>query len=437
MGHDLKIAEGRLLNTIHETAAKWGAAGVWGSGATETGCRRMALTDLDKGVRDWFVEETKALGCTVKVDEMGSIFAIYPGKNAGKPTGIGSHLDTQPNGGRYDGIYGVLSGLEVLRTIKDNGYEPNYPIAVVDWTNEEGARFPVSCIALAVWAGIASKKEGYELMSTDDKVPVSYGAELERIGYQGETPADHRHNPLAAHFEIHIEQGPILEHEKRKIGVVVGVQAYHWQHIVVRGRSSHAGTTPMHTRSDALHMASKMIGSAIDIAKRQGGLATVGTISLEPSSINVIPDTVTFSLDTRHEKDAQLEQINAAIEEAFQQIAKEGCDSAEAALPVDVEHQFIQRSAAVSFNQTNIDTVRLSAEELFGKDGIRDITSGAGHDSCSTSKVVPTSMIFIPSKDGISHNPKEYSSPEDVANGFQVLLASVLKYDELRGEGKV
>lgn len=434
MATQLKITEGRLLNTIHETAAKWGAAGVWGSHHTETGCCRLALSDLDKGVRDWFVEETKALGCTVKVDEMGSIFAIYPGKNEGPPTGIGSHLDTQPNGGRYDGIYGVLSGLEVLRTMKDNNFVPNFPVAVVDWTNEEGARFPKTCIASCVWAGLMTKKEAYKVESITDKVPVSYGAELERIGYKGTTPSNHTENPLAAHFEIHIEQGPVLEHEKKKIGIVVGAQAYHWQQIIVKGRSSHAGTTPMHTRSDALHIASKMICSAIDIAKSHGGLATIGTISLEPSSVNVIPEKVMFTLDTRHVEDAILETINADIAKEFEKLVEIGSDPAQTALPLEVEHELLVHSEAIKFNETNIATVRQSAIELFGEENVREITSGAGHDSCSTSHVVPTSMIFIPSKNGISHNPEEYSSPEEVANGFEVLLATIVKYDELRAK---
>jgi hydantoinase/carbamoylase family amidase len=434
MATQLKITEGRLLNTIHETAAKWGAAGVWGSHHTETGCCRLALSDLDKGVRDWFVEETKALGCTVKVDEMGSIFAIYPGKNEGPPTGIGSHLDTQPNGGRYDGIYGVLSGLEVLRTMKDNNFVPNFPVAVVDWTNEEGARFPKTCIASCVWAGLVTKEEAYKVESITDKVPVSYGAELERIGYKGTTPSNHTENPLAAHFEIHIEQGPVLEHEKKKIGIVVGAQAYHWQQIIVKGRSSHAGTTPMHTRSDALHSASKMICSAIDIAKSHGGLATIGTISLEPSSVNVIPEKVMFTLDTRHVEDAILETINADIAKEFEKLVEAGSDPAQTALPLEVEHELLVHSEAIKFNETNIATVRQSAIQLFGEENVREITSGAGHDSCSTSHVVPTSMIFIPSKNGISHNPEEYSSPEEVANGFEVLLATIVKYDELRAK---
>lgn len=434
MATQLKITEGRLLNTIHETAAKWGAAGVWGSHHTETGCCRLALSDLDKGVRDWFVEETKALGCTVKVDEMGSIFAIYPGKNEGPPTGIGSHLDTQPNGGRYDGIYGVLSGLEVLRTMKDNNFVPNFPVAVVDWTNEEGARFPKTCIASCVWAGLVTKEEAYKVESITDKVPVSYGAELERIGYKGTTPSNHTENPLAAHFEIHIEQGPVLEHEKKKIGIVVGAQAYHWQQIIVKGRSSHAGTTPMHTRSDALHIASKMICSAIDIAKSHGGLATIGTISLEPSSVNVIPEKVMFTLDTRHVEDAILETINADIAKEFEKLVEAGSDPAQTALPLEVEHELLVHSEAIKFNETNIATVRQSAIQLFGEENVREITSGAGHDSCSTSHVVPTSMIFIPSKNGISHNPEEYSSPEEVANGFEVLLATIVKYDELRAK---
>ncbi len=232
----LTIKQGRLIETIHETA-NWGAKGVWGPESTQTGVCRLALSDLDKKVRDWFVQETEKLGCQVKIDEMGNIFAIYPGKNQGPPIGIGSHLDTQPNGGRYDGILGVLLGLEVLRTLKDNNYTPNYPIAVIDWTNEEGARFPTSMVSSGVWAGKIPLETAWSLKSLDVN-PVSMKHELERIGYNGDVKASYLENPLACHFELHIEQGPVLENEKKKIGVVTGVQAFEWNLVTVTGPCS-------------------------------------------------------------------------------------------------------------------------------------------------------------------------------------------------------
>lgn len=430
----LKIKSGRLLETIHETA-KWGAKGVWGPESTQTGVCRLALSDLDKEVRDWFVQETEKLGCQVKIDEMGNIFAIYPGKNQGPPIGIGSHLDTQPNGGRYDGILGVLLGLEVLRTLKDNNYIPNYPIAVIDWTNEEGARFPTSMVSSGVWAGKISLENAWSLKSLDIN-PVTMKHELERIGYQGEVEASYLENPLACHFELHIEQGPVLENEKKKIGVVTGVQAFEWNLVTITGKSSHAGTTPMNTRSDALMIASKIILMAIETASQQGGLATVGTLDLEPRSVNVIPNIVKFSLDVRHVKDDNLEKIMKEIKTKATEIAQTNINSP-FAKPLTVEFENLITSPAINFNQTNIDTVRNSALQLFKENEIRDIVSGAGHDSCFTSSRVPTSMIFIPSKNGVSHTPEEYSSPEEVENGFQVLLRSVLLYDEMRGNGSV
>lgn len=427
----LTIKQGRLIETIHETA-NWGAKGVWGPESTQTGVCRLALSDLDKKVRDWFVQETEKLGCQVKIDEMGNIFAIYPGKNQGPPIGIGSHLDTQPNGGRYDGILGVLLGLEVLRTLKDNNYTPNYPIAVIDWTNEEGARFPTSMISSGVWAGKIPLETAWSLKSLDVN-PVSMKHELERIGYNGDVKASYLENPLACHFELHIEQGPVLENEKKKIGVVTGVQAFEWNLVTVTGKSSHAGTTPMNTRSDAIMMASKIILMTIEVASREGGLATVGTLDLEPRSVNVIPNIVKFSLDVRHVKDDKLEKIMNEIKTKAAEITQTNINSS-FAKPLTVEFQNLITSPAINFNQTNIDTVRKSALQLFKKNEIRDIVSGAGHDSCFTSSRVPTSMIFIPSKDGVSHTPEEYSSPEEVENGFQVLLRSVLLYDEMRGE---
>lgn len=429
----IKIQKGRLVDTIHQTA-KWGAKGVWGPGPTETGVCRLALSDLDKSVRDWFVKETTDLGCKIKIDQVGNTFAIFPGKNNDAlPTGVGSHLDTQPSGGRYDGILGVLSGLEVLRTLKENNIVPNYPIALINWTNEEGARFPISMVALGVWAEAIPLETCLNLESIDDEIPTTFGEELKRIGYAGDVAASYKENPLACHFEIHIEQGPILEHEGKKIGVVVGGQAFEWNLVTVTGRSSHAGTTPMNTRSDALLMTSKIIIMAIEIATAHGGVATIGTLHLAPQSVNVIPNEVKFSLDVRHVEDEVVAKIVSEIKTKAAEICELGIGS-KLAKPLSVKFENLTTSPAIKFNQTNIDTVKKAALLLFDEKDIREITSGAGHDSCYASKRVPTSMIFIPSKDGVSHSPEEYSSPEDVDNGFQVLLRTVLLYDELRAE---
>ena len=430
----LVIKKGRLLSTIHETS-KWGAKGRWGPGETETGVCRLALSDLDKCFRDWLVDETESLGCEIKVDQVGNIFAILPGKNPGLPTAIGSHLDTQPSGGRYDGILGVLSGLEVLRTLKENNYVPNYPIALINWTNEEGARFPKSMVASGTWAKKIPLEECLNLMSLD-KEPVSFGDELKRIGYDGKVKASYLENPIAAHFEIHIEQGPILEKENKKIGVVVGGQAFEWNLVTVKGKSSHSGTTPLQVRSDALMSAAQIMLMAREVATMHNGLATVGTLELDPGSVNVIPGEVRFSLDCSHVEDEVLEVILKEIKEKAEQLAEANINSPTAE-PLLVKFENITTSKAIKFNQTNIDTVKAAARQIFKDDEIREITSGAGHDSCFVSTRVPTSMIFIPCKNGISHSPEEYSSPEDVHNGFQVLLRSVVLYDEMRALGIV
>lgn len=425
---NLIIEKGRLIETIHKTAENFGAKGIWGPESTQTGVCRLSLTDLDKQVRDWFIEETKALGCTIKIDEIGNIFAIYPGKDNSKPpTAIGSHLDTQPTGGRYDGIYGVLSGLEVLKTLKENNYTPNYPVAVIDWTNEEGARFPMSIMASSLWSEQISKETVYNLKSiTDDDPSITVEHELKRIGYIGETKASYKSNPIAAHFEIHIEQGPILEDEKKEIGIVVGVQAYTWYNVTISGKASHTGTTPLRARSDALLAAAKMIVRGNEIALKFDGLFSVGFLDLSPGVVNVIPSDVKFTMDLRHVKDDMLSDMLNQIKEEFGKIASFSGKE------LNVQYHHIYTSNSVTFNEDCINCVTDSSTELFGEDKVRNMVSGAGHDSCATSSRVPTSMIFIPSKNGVSHNPEEYSSPQQISNGFEVLLGAVLKYDELR-----
>ncbi|KAK6198809.1 beta alanine synthase [Scheffersomyces amazonensis] len=423
----LTIKPGRLLNTIHETAQRFGAKGVWGPESTQTGVCRLSLSDYDKGVRDWFVEQTKSLGCEVKIDEIGNIFAIYPGKNNdAKPTAIGSHLDTQPTGGRYDGVLGVLSGLEVLRTIKENGFVPNYPIALINWTNEEGARFPLSIMASSVWSEQIPLEQAYKLQSVTDIDPVTVEHELKRIGYLGPVKASYKTNPIAAHFEIHIEQGPVLEDANEKIGIVIGVQAYSWFKVRVYGKAQHTGTTPLAARSDAILAASKMIIKGNELAKKHNCLFSVGVFTLKPAVVNVIPEFVEFIIDVRNVKDDGLSAILEEIKDEFPKISKESGRN------LSVEFELIYTSNAVNFHSDCINCVRDSAISIVGKDKVREMISGAGHDSCATNSRVPTSMIFIPSKNGVSHNPEEYSSPEEIHTGLEVLLNAVLQYDAFR-----
>lgn len=427
---NLSIEKGRLLDTIHQTA-KIGAKGIWGSEPTETGVCRLSLSDLDKRVRQWFISEAKSLGCEIKVDKVGNIFAIYSGKNRGAPCAIGSHLDTQPTGGRYDGVLGVLAGLEVLRTMKDNNYVPNYPIAVVNWTNEEGARFPMSMMASSLWAENVPEELIMNLESITDQKPVTVEHELKRIGFNGELEASYKKNPLAAHFELHIEQGPVLENEKKKIGIVTGVQAYDWYKVTIQGRASHTGTTPLNARSDAIFAASQMITKCREIALKNNGLVSVGVLEVEPGVVNVIPKNVSFTYDARHIHDEGLLKINEDLVAEFKKIAdnSNGHSSTET-LRLEFEHMF--NSKAVHFHETCINCVRNASVELFGSDQVKEIVSGAGHDSCPISIRCPTSMIFIPSRNGISHNPEEFSTPEQINEGFEVLLRAVLSYDKSR-----
>lgn len=426
---DLKINSKELVETIHSTAEAFGAKGVWGPESTQTGVCRLALSDIDKQVKDWFIVETKKLGCTIKVDECGNIFATYPGKyNDQLATGMGSHLDTQPTGGRYDGIYGVLAGLQVLRTLHANNITPNFPITLVDWCNEEGARFPMSLMSSSVWAGVKSKEEIYALKDVfDNETTVLH--ELKRIGYLGDVECSHKANPLKCHFEIHIEQGPILEEYSKKIGVLTGAQAYNWLSVKISGMSQHTGTTPLEFRRDALLATSKIITGVNEIGKKYKGLASIAKLSLLPDVVNVVPGEVEFVLDIRHETDKGLAHIRhdslALIEEACLNKAGNGIK-----LPYTIEDPYPY--PATHFDPKLIDIIDESATSIVGDDLKYKMVSGAGHDSCATNLVIPTAMIFVPSKDGISHNPKEHTEPEELELGFRVLLETILRYDQSR-----
>lgn len=425
----LSITPGRLNSTILETGSQFGAAYRWGDEPHEFGMRRLAGTEEDGLMRDWFVKECESLGCKIKVDKIGNMFAVFQGKDkTGKPpTATGSHLDTQPEAGKYDGILGVLAGLEVLRTFKDNNYVPNYDVCVVVWFNEEGARFARSCTGSSVWSHDMTLQQAYQLMSVGEDKPESVQESLSKIGYIGDTPASYKENEIDAHFELHIEQGPILEDENKKIGVVTGVQAYHWAKITVKGVGAHAGTTPWRLRKDALLMSARMIVATADIAKSHQGLSTCGIIDAKPYSVNILPGEVSFTLDIRHPQDSVNEIILKEVKEEFSKLIKDN-----AAGPLTYDWEVLQISPAVKFNDTCIECVSRSALAQFEEKEVRQIWSGAGHDSCQTAPHVPTSMIFIPSKDGLSHNFYEYSTAEEVENGFKVLLQAIINYDNHR-----
>ncbi|CAO1621274.1 unnamed protein product [Parajaminaea phylloscopi] len=433
LSRGLRINADRLNATLHETC-QWGQAHRYGAASTETGMRRLTLSDSDKQVRDWFVQETEKLGCRVTVDQMGNIFASRPGRKEAPPTAMGSHLDTQPSGGRYDGILGVQAALETLRVLHENDIETEYPVAAINWTNEEGARFPQSVVSSQVWAGKVSLQDAWNLRETpalaEDPARLrTQKEELERIGYLGSTECSYKGYPLAAHFELHIEQGPILESKGKKVGVVQGGQAYRWYTLDIGGQDAHTGATPYANRADALLLASHIMVENKRLSLQHGGLCSTGILTLTPGSTNTIPGSVRLTLDMRHPSTAALLEMDKALQEQIQRLAS---DRSIQPRTCSTEMRLDVHSDAVDFHADTIACVRQSAEALVGADMVEDIWSGAGHDSCAVSKRCPTSMIFIPCKGGVSHNPVEYSSPEECAVGTQVLLDSVLAYDQKR-----
>jgi N-carbamoyl-L-amino-acid hydrolase len=411
---NLAIDGNRLWETIAETAA---------IGATaKGGVKRLTLTDLDRRVRDWFVAKCEAAGCRVSFDEMGNIFARRPGRDDTlPPIAIGSHLDTQPTGGKYDGIIGVLSGLEVLRTLNDAGIETRHPIEVIDWTNEEGSRFAPAMLSSGVFAGVFTRDWAY---AREDREGASFGAELERIGYRGEAACGS--HALAAHFEVHIEQGPILEAEEKTIGIVTGVQGMRWYEVTVTGRDSHAGSTPMRMRRDALLGASRMVQAVSEaaLAHAPDAVATVGLIEARPNSRNVVPGEVFFTIDLRHPSDEIVADMERRIEAACRAIA--------AAAELELGFEQVWDSPAVHFDPGCIGAVRDAAQALGYP--AREIVSGAGHDSAYIARVAPTTMIFVPCAEGLSHNELESATLGDVSAGANVLLRAVLATDERLAE---
>ncbi|KAL3427027.1 hypothetical protein PVAG01_00536 [Phlyctema vagabunda] len=413
--HGIRANGPRLWHDLHHTAQ-------WGAIPGSMGMARLTLSDEDKAVRDWFVKEARSFGCQIKIDGIGNIFAVLPGRNNDlAPIAMGSHLDTQPAGGRFDGILGVLSGLEVLRTIKESGELTYAPIAVVVWTNEEGARFNPGCTGSAVWAGWTRLSDA--LKQTDSE-GASIESELSRIGYAGPYLADHRMNPLSAHFELHIEQGPRLEKASKQIGVVCGVQGIRWYTAKVTGERAHAGSTPMSVRSDAVVGAAEIITLLRDRATELNGFATVGCVHVDRASSNTIAGDVTFSIDLRHRSAEGLEAMERNMRDRMEALTLRS---------PGLHFSLAQRweSPAVRFDDSMLSCVRAAASNELGVYGFIELDSNAGHDSVLTAACgVPSAMIFVPSKAGLSHCPEEFTSEEDCTVGVQVLLDSVLRYDD-------
>ena len=410
---NLKIDPQRLWDTLMDTA-KIG-------GTPKGGIRRLTLTDEDKRVRDWFRQQCEALGCTVAVDEVGTMFARREGKDPkATPIAMGSHLDTQPTGGKFDGNLGVLAGLEVLRTLHDLDYRTNAPIEVVNWTNEEGSRFAPAMVSSGVFGGALDRDWA---AARTDRDGVTFGAALEAIGYRGAEPCGA--HPLSAFFELHIEQGPILENENKMIGVVTGVQGMRWYEVTATGQDAHTGATPMYLRKNALLGAARAIEAIDAIARAHApdAVGTVGLIENRPNSRNVIPGEVFFTIDLRHPDETTLDVLESEFRAALA--------SCLTPLGLTYTEARIWTSPAVAFAPALIACVREGAKAA----GLstRDMVSGAGHDAAYISRVAPTTIIFVPCAGGVSHNEAESTSFDECAAGAQTLLESVLAYDRQLG----
>ena len=411
---NLKIDAERLWGELMETAEI--------GGTPKGGICRLTLTDLDRQVRDWFRARAEALGCTITVDDMGAMFARRPGqRNDIAPIAMGSHLDTQPTGGKFDGVLGVLGALEALRTLVQAGYETFAPIEVINWTNEEGSRFAPAMVASGVFAGAFTRDWA---ISREDRAGVTFGTALDSIGYCGNEPCGQ--HPLSAFFELHIEQGPILEAEDKEIGIVTGVQGMRWYEVTVTGESAHTGATPMRLRKNALLGAARLVDRVEAIAQRHApaGLGAVGLLEVRPNSRNVVPGEVFFCVDLRHPDAAVLDRLEAEYTASLREI----CDP----IGLAVTSTRIWDQPPVRFDPACVASVRRGAE-LSGFSA-REIVSGAGHDAAYVSRVAPAAMIFVPCRDGVSHNEAEFTSKEQCAAGAQVLLHAVLDYDRTLSE---
>jgi beta-ureidopropionase / N-carbamoyl-L-amino-acid hydrolase len=389
-------------------------------GATpKGGCKRLTLTDLDKQGRALFRAWCEKEGCTVKVDEMGNMFARRAGvEDSLAPVLMGSHLDTQPTGGKFDGVLGVLGALEVIRSLNDLKIKTRRPIIVVNWTNEEGSRFAPAMVSSGVFAGAYSKEFAYSRVDADGK---SLGEELERIGFKGEEKVGGW--PIHCSFELHIEQGPILEDENYDVGVVTHGQGQRWYEIRLTGFESHAGSTPMPRRKDALLGAARIVElvNKIGLSKAPLGVSTVGMLNPYPNSRNVIPGEVFMTCEFRHPDEDTLSDTDAQLKAGVEEIAKG------IGLTYDLKEVFYY--APVPFDKDCVAAVRRAAQHFGYKH--RDIVSGAGHDACYLARVTPTSMIFTPCVGGVSHNEAEDIKQDWATAGANVLMHAALEKAEI------
>ena len=404
---NLRINGQRLWDSLMELAQ---------IGATpKGGVCRLTLTDLDKQGRDLVTRWAREAGMTVTIDKIGNGFMRRPGRNNSLPPIMtGSHIDTQPTGGKFDGNYGVLAGIEVVRTLNDHGIETEAPIEVAFWTNEEGSRFVPVMMGSGVFAKAFTLDHAYAATDTEGK---TVKGELERIGYIGDQdPGDH---PIGAYFETHIEQGPVLEDNDKTIGVVSGVLGIRWFDCTVTGMEAHAGPTPMALRKDALLAATRIMQDVVAAAHRHPphGRGTVGMVQVFPNSRNVIPGRVKFSIDLRNSTDELVDAMAAEVKAFADQVAKEH--------GVQVHIEMVSSYPAQLFQPECVEAVGRAAAKL-GYSHMPAV-SGAGHDAVYMAKLAPSGMIFIPCKDGISHNEIEDAKPEHIEAGCNVLLHAMLE----------
>jgi N-carbamoyl-L-amino-acid hydrolase len=401
---NLRIAGDRLLWRL-ETLARIGDTG-------DGGCRRLALSDEDRQGRDLLVSWMRELGLEVGIDRIGNIIGVMAGETDGPAVMLGSHIDTVATGGRYDGALGVLAGLEVVATLKEAGIAPKRPLAVIAFTNEEGARFQPDMMGSCVWSGALSVEEAYAVR---DGEGLAIGNELSRIGYAGESAPGF----LAAHayLELHIEQGPILDAEGGGIGAVAGVQAITWLEIALDGEANHAGTTPMSYRRDAGYAAARIIAFGRELTREiEGQVANAGQVAFEPGNVNVVPRRAVFTMDIRNPDDGRLAEAERRLRAFAGEIARE--EKAELSI------RDLARFPAVRFDERLVASIEQAARALDLP--ARRMLSGAGHDAQLMARIAPSAMIFVPSVKGLSHNPQEYTAPDDLIAGANVLLAAAL-----------
>ncbi|MWV38685.1 M20 family metallo-hydrolase [Natrialba sp. INN-245] len=407
----LSLERERFVETMREQAE---------IGATEGGgLHRLALSDEDKEIRDWFRAQLDALGLEVRIDEFGNMFGRREGTDPdADPVLVGSHLDSQPYGGIYDGALGMIAPLELLRTLEEEGLETRHPIEIVNWTNEEGSRFQPAMQGSGVWIDELDLETEYAKTDEDGN---SVREELERIGYLGDEPAEP--GEYEAYFELHVEQGPYLELEGADVGVVTGVVGFYWGATTFFGEADHSGPTPMHYRSDALVAAADVITGVRRIPGSLGDrtVGTVGYVDVEPNSINIVPDEVTITWGFRDPSDEIVDEAKArALAEVEAAAEREG---------VDYESEKRMRSESVDFADRCIEAVQTSADDL-GYDSMQ-LYSGAGHDAAHMSKVMDTSMVFAVSEDGKSHTEEEFTSWDDCYAAANTLANAVVRVAEL------